>query len=78
MSEELGAHIRCGRRDAAPYAILPGDPGRIDHIARHLNDVREIAYNREFRSIRGTYQAVSYTHLIPNNHILAKQVCNIL
>ena len=58
MSEELGAHIRCGRRDAAPYAILPGDPGRINHIARHLNDVREIAYNREFRSIRGTYQGI--------------------
>jgi len=39
-------------------AVLPGDPGRIDHIAKHLEHPRELAYNREFRSLAGTFKGV--------------------
>ena len=40
------------------YAILPGDPARIDRIAEFLDSPQEIAYNREFRSLCGSYKGV--------------------
>lgn len=43
-------HIRC--------ALLPGDPKRLDRIAPFLTDVRELAYNREYRSIAGKYHGL--------------------
>lgn len=39
-------------------ALLPGDPARLDHIARFLDDVREVARNREFRTIKGTFEGL--------------------
>lgn len=53
---ELMPHIRLSEENSAPYALLPGDPGRIDRIAVHLDSVKELAYNREFRSIHGFYK----------------------
>ena len=43
---------------AAKYAILPGDPARVDRIKEHLTDVKEIAFNREMKSISGYYKGV--------------------
>lgn len=37
----------------AKYAILPGDPARVDEIAKHLFNVNQLAYNREYKSIIG-------------------------
>ena len=48
IRDDLGVH----------YAILPGDPARVDRIAEQLTDVEELAYNREFKSIRGLYKGV--------------------
>ncbi len=56
--EEKQAHIRLSKQDSAKYAILPGDPGRIDHIKEYLTDVTELAYNREMRSISGYYKGI--------------------
>lgn len=56
--EEKQAHIRLAKQDHAKYAILPGDPGRIDHIKKYLTDVKELAYNREMRSISGFYKGI--------------------
>ena len=53
MEERVQHHIRCRRGDVGRYAILPGDPGRVDLIARYLQDPREVAYNREFRTVTG-------------------------
>lgn len=55
---ELQAHIRLSESDSAKYAILPGDPGRIDRIKEFLTDARELAYNREMRSVSGYYKGV--------------------
>ena len=55
---ECMPHIRLSQEHQADYAILPGAPERIDAIASYLEDVEELAYNREFRSIRGTYRGV--------------------
>lgn len=52
------AHIHLDESLAIRYAILPGDPARLDRIAKELEDVEELAYNREFRSLRGRYQGV--------------------
>lgn len=51
-------HIQCGPGDVAPVVLLPGDPGRIDWIARELDEVSEVAYNREFRTVTGRFQGV--------------------
>ena len=39
-------HILLDENMTAPYALLPGDPARLDRIAMHLEQVEELAYNR--------------------------------
>lgn len=56
--EEKQPHIRLSKQDGAKYAILPGDPGRIDHIKEFMTDARELQYNREIRSVSGYYKDV--------------------
>lgn len=51
-------HIALEEDLGISYAILPGDPARLDRIAPFLQDVQELAFNREFRSLCGTYQGV--------------------
>lgn len=36
------------------YAVLPGDPGRVEKISEYLNSPQLIAYNREFKSVVGS------------------------
>lgn len=36
------------------YAILPGDPGRVERIANYLEDPRPLAQKREYTSYLGT------------------------
>ena len=52
------AHILLDNTVNAHYALLPGDPARLDHIKQFLDDPQELAYNREYRSIVGTYKGV--------------------
>ena len=52
------AHICLDETLGIRYAILAGDPARLDRIAKELEDVQELAYNREFRSLRGRYKGV--------------------
>jgi len=54
----LQPHIRFSEEEAAKYAILPGDPKRVDRIAKFLDDVKEITFNREYKSISGYYKGV--------------------
>ena len=51
--DEIMPHIRLSREQAADYVLLPGDPQRLDRIAECLEEVEELAYNREYRSLRG-------------------------
>lgn len=55
---DLQPHIRLSVKDSAKYAVLPGDPGRIDHIKTFLTDAEELSYNREIRSVRGYYKGI--------------------
>ena len=54
----LQPHIRLTEQVNASCALLPGDPGRIDRIAPYLTEVEPLAYNREYRSIRGLYKGL--------------------
>ena len=51
-------HICLDETLGVRYAVLPGDPARLDRVAAQLENVRELAYNREFRSLTGTYRGV--------------------
>ena len=51
-------HLQLDESLGARAAILPGDPARLDRIAPFLENVRERAYNREFRSLTGTYRGL--------------------
>ena len=53
----LQAHLQLETINAK-YAILPGDPKRIDVIKTFLNNPKELMYNREFRSVEGTYKGI--------------------
>ena len=54
----LQPHIQLGDDLNIQYAVLPGDPGRLDRIAERLENVRELAYSREFRSLQGRYKDI--------------------
>lgn len=54
--EEQQAHIQLTSADVADDAIIFGDPARIDRITRQLDDFVELKYNREFRSVKGSYK----------------------
>ena len=55
---QLQPHIRLDHNHGARCALLPGDPARLDRIQTFLSDVEELAYNREYRSLVGTYQGI--------------------
>ena len=54
-------HILCEVQDVSPAVILPGDPARVCRIAGYLTEPREIAVNREFTTVCGTYEGIPMT-----------------
>ena len=54
-------HILLKPGDVSKYIILAGDPRRILRLAKYLDSYEELAYNREFRTIRGSYKGVDIT-----------------
>ena len=46
-------HLQIEAGDVGRYVLLPGDPARCEKIAEHFDAPREVAYNREFRTITG-------------------------
>lgn len=55
---DLQPHIRLSVSHGAQSALLPGDPARLDRVKPFLRDCEELAYNREFRSMVGSYGGV--------------------
>jgi uridine phosphorylase len=58
-------HLRVGPADLQPdpglpppAMLLPGDPDRVGRIARVLDDAREVAYHREYRSMVGSRDGI--------------------
>lgn len=46
-------HVGLGPGDVGQYVLVPGDPGRTPMIAKYLEDVREVAFSREYRTFTG-------------------------
>lgn len=51
-------HIRLTAGDVPGYVLLPGDPGRVERIGHDWEEYQELAFYREYKSARGTYQGV--------------------
>ena len=61
MEEGLQYHIRCKRGDVNRYVLLPGDPERVDLIAREWDEAHFVANNREHRTWSGSLCGVPVT-----------------
>lgn len=51
-------HIRCSEDLKVKYAILPGDPKRVDRISEFLENVENVEFNREYKSLVGYYKGI--------------------
>ena len=51
-------HIQLQKGDVGRYVLLPGDPGRSEVIARHLEGAIHVATNREYVTYTGTLDGV--------------------
>ena len=53
MLVEQSYHIGFNAGHGARYAILPGDPGRVERIARHLDEAAFFSQSREYTAWMG-------------------------
>jgi len=58
MDTQKQYHIGVGPGEVARYVLLPGDPGRAEKIAGYFDEVREVAFNREFRTFTGSVNGI--------------------
>ena len=82
LDGERQYHIQLKEGDIADFVILPGDPGRVNFIAEQFEDAKEIAFNREYKTITGTYKGrpVSVTSTgigCPSAAIAIEELANI-
>lgn len=52
-------YLKCEPDDVGDYALLTGDPSRVDRIAKNLQNPRLVAQNREFYAVTGVYHGKS-------------------
>lgn len=57
-SEGVMYHVQLKKGDIGRYVLLPGDPFRTDLIAKHLDDAKLVAHNREHKTWTGTLDGV--------------------
>ena len=58
---EKSLYLKAGKEDISPYVIFSGDPVRVGKIIKFLDDVNEVAVNREFHTYTGVYKGVRVT-----------------
>jgi uridine phosphorylase len=54
-------HLLVEEGDVADLALIPGDPGRVERIAGHCDDVEFVAENREYTLVNATYEGRELT-----------------
>jgi uridine phosphorylase len=54
-------HLLVEEGDVHDIALVPGDPGRVDRIASHCEDVETVAENREYKLVNATYEGRDLT-----------------
>ena len=58
MNTQKMYHIAMTKEDAGEFAVLTGDPGRVEAVASRLCNPRFVASNREYASYLGTLDGV--------------------
>ncbi len=58
MAGERKYHVGLAKGEVGEYVLVPGDPGRTPMIAKYLEDAREVAFSREYRTFTGTVAGV--------------------
>ena len=58
VSEVKKYHVGLSRADVGDYVLVPGDPFRTPLIAKHLDDAKEVAFSREYRTFTGKVDGV--------------------
>jgi uridine phosphorylase len=58
IDQERQYHIGLRRGDVGKYVLLPGDPERVPMIASFFDEAKEVAFNREYRTITGTVDGI--------------------
>ncbi len=59
MAGNLQYHIQCKNGDINKYVLLPGDPDRVDLIAKEWDEAKFISFNREYKTFSGKVDGVS-------------------
>jgi uridine phosphorylase len=54
-------HLLVDAGDVTDLALVPGDPGRVERIAGHCENVEDVAENREYALKNATYQGRELT-----------------
>jgi len=54
-------HLLVEDGDLNDIALVPGDPGRVDRIARQCEDVQTVAQNREYTLVNASYEGRDLT-----------------
>ena len=49
-------HVGLGPGDVGEYVLVPGDPFRTPLVAKFLDDAKEVAFSREYRTFTGTVE----------------------
>ena len=51
-------HVELSKGDVGRYVILPGDPGRVELIAKFLDSPRKVAHHREYVTYTGFLEGI--------------------
>lgn len=54
-------YLELTQEKVAPYAILSGDPRRVEKIITHLDDVKKVSVSREYHTYTGLYKGMPVT-----------------
>lgn len=54
-------YLQAKQSDISKYVVFSGDPGRVKKIIKYMDDVKEIAVNREYFTYTGYYKGVRIT-----------------
>ena len=55
---QMQHHLHLKEGDVGEYVLMPGDPGRAEVIARHFDNAKHIATNREYVTYTGYLDGV--------------------
>lgn len=76
QSEKGGVlHLDLKQGDVPPFAILPGDPARTLIIAEEWENVNEVAYNREYKTVTGIYKGLDIAAVSTGIGAPSSEIC---